>query len=112
MVCLTIVTSSPGDLTALLIPRRNNEVNILYIDQPNQVGYSYDTPTNITVDLAGSDDMDDDLTEVADFSDGVPEQNATFFVGTKSSLNVSHTANTTSHAAVAIWHFAQTWFEE
>ena len=47
-----------------------------------------------------------------DFSNGVPEQNATCMVGTVSSQNVSYTASTTRHAAVALWHFAQTWFEE
>lgn len=48
----------------------------------------------------------------ADFSSGVPAQNATYLVGTASSQNVSSTANSTQHAAVAFWHFAQTWFEE
>lgn len=57
-------------------------------------------------------DLDSSSVEVADFTDGVPEQNATFLVGTASSQNVSYTANTTAHAAVALWHFAQTWFEE
>lgn len=47
-----------------------------------------------------------------EFSDGVPEQNNTFMVGTLSSQNVTHTVNSTRHAAVALWHFAQTWFEE
>lgn len=85
----------------------NNEVNMLFIDQPNQVGFSYDVPTNITWNLGERKDP-----EVADFSNGVPEQNNTFLVGTFSSLNMTHTANSTLHAAHAIWHFAQTWFEE
>lgn len=29
----------------------NNEANVPYIDQPVQVGYSYDTPTNVTASL-------------------------------------------------------------
>ena len=33
-------------------------------------------------------------------------------MGTAGSQNLSHTANTTTHAATALWHFAQTWFEE
>lgn len=90
------------------------QVNILYIDQPNQVGYSYDTPTNVTVDLsnAGVNDDAEEKVKVADFSDGVPAQNNTFLVGTASSQNITFTANSTQHAAVAMWHFAQTWFEE
>ena len=79
---------------------------MLYLDQPSQVGFSFDFPTNGTFNF---------LTETitpTDFSDGVPEQNNTFYVGTFGSQNGSHTANATIHAAHAIWHFAQTWFEE
>ena len=88
-----------------------SQVNILYIDQPVQVGYSYDTPTNITVDLLADNEGPSSI-KVVDFDSGVPDQNATFLVGTASSQNVSNTANSTQHAAVALWHFAQTWFEE
>lgn len=91
----------------------NNEVNILYLDEPNQVGYSYDVLTNVTVNLAPPKwDGDEELIVPADFSEGVPEQNTTFLVGTSSSQKVTSTANSTQHAATAIWHFAQTWFEE
>ena len=89
----------------------NNEVNLLYIDQPTQVEYSYDVLTNVTVSMA--DEAGSDFVyEPADFSGGVPETNLTFMTGTTGSQNVTATANTTSHAAVAIWHFAQTWFTE
>ncbi|RDW78733.1 putative carboxypeptidase S1 [Aspergillus mulundensis] len=83
----------------------NNYVNMLYIDQPNQVGFSYDVPTNGTYDQ---------LTGVRDVSGWttVPEQNNTFYVGTFPSLNASSTANTTQNAARALWAFAQTWFTE
>ena len=84
----------------------NNEVNMLYIDQPVQVGYSYDTPTNGTLDQISGN------ITIADFSDYVPESNNTLFVGTFPSQNSSFTANSTFHAAHALWHFAQTWFEE
>jgi len=91
----------------------NNEVNMLYIDQPNQVGFSYDVPTNST--LAVPDDEESGpffAPTPADFSDGVPAANLTFHVGTVSSQNATHTANTTAQAAHALWHFAQTWFAE
>ncbi|KAL4909403.1 hypothetical protein BDW74DRAFT_80709 [Aspergillus multicolor] len=83
----------------------NNYVNMLYIDQPNQVGFSYDVPTNGTYDQ---------LTGVRDVSKWttVPEQNNTFYVGTFPSLNASSAANTTQNAARALWAFAQTWFTE
>ena len=84
----------------------NNEVNLLFVDQPVQVGYSYDIPTNVTLDMISGN------ITVSDFSDGIPEQNNTFFVGTGSSQKTSNTANSTAHAAHALWHFAQVWFEE
>ncbi|PIB03093.1 Carboxypeptidase S1 A [Cercospora beticola] len=90
----------------------NNEANLLFIDQPNQVGYSYDVLTNVTVNLGADDPERNSPVQPTDFSDGVPEQNNTFLVGTMSSQKVSSTANSTQHAATAIWHFAQTWFEE
>ncbi|KAK5991499.1 Serine carboxypeptidase A [Cladobotryum mycophilum] len=83
----------------------NNEVNMLYIDQPNQVGFSYDTPTNFTRTLDGT-------LIPTDFSDGVPPYNLTARPGTYSSQNESHTVNTTAQASHALWHFAQTWFAE
>lgn len=86
----------------------NNEVNLLYLDQPNQVGYSYDTLTNITTSL-GTGPFFGLNVEPADFDGEVPEQNLTFLVGTTGTQNITHTANSTSHAAVALWHFAQTW---
>jgi len=88
----------------------NNEVNMLYLDQPSQVGFSYDVLTNITRNLAISEE--DSSAQPADFSDGIPEQNNTFLVGTTGSQNMSTTANSTVHAAHALWHFAQTWFSE
>ena len=87
----------------------NNEVNMLYIDQPVQVGYSYDVPTNCTVALNRSLNH---VVSAGDFSDGVPEQNHTFLVGTLASQNLTYAPNTTVHAAHALWHFAQTFFEE
>ena len=80
---------------------------MLYIDQPVQVGYSYDTLTNITYNI-----LQDQNVTVADFSSGFPEVNSTFMIGTTSSQRLTNTANSTVHAAHAMWHFAQTWFEE
>ena len=86
----------------------NNEVNMLYIDQPNQVGFSWDILTNGTLDTySGGGEP-----TPADFANGVPEQNNTFYVGTFPSGNPANSANDTQNAARALWHFAQTWFQE
>ena len=85
---------------------------MLYLDQPTQVGFSYDVLTNITVNLASSDDEENSRVHPADFTNGIPEQNNTFLVGTMGSQSLNSTANTTVHAAHALWHFAQTWFSE
>ena len=84
----------------------NNKVNMLYIDQPNQVGFSYDVPTNGTFNaITGK-------LELTDFPDGVPEQNNTFYVGTFPSQDPATAANNTMNAARSLWHFAQVWFQE
>ncbi|RKU45279.1 hypothetical protein DL546_005877 [Coniochaeta pulveracea] len=98
----------------------NNEVNMLFIDQPTQVGFSYDVPTNCTVQPIADGDEHDGGVEgsreyavtPADFSDGLPELNLTHRVGTFSSQNATQTENSTRVAAHSLWHFAQTWFFE
>lgn len=87
---------------------------MLYLDQPTQVGFSYDVLTNVTVNLLleGSGLENSSSVEPADFSSGVPELNNTFFAGTMGSQGPKTTANSTTHAAHAMWHFAQTWFSE
>lgn len=75
--------------------------NVIYIDQPNMVGFSYDVLTNGSLDL---------LTSALDFpSTTAPSgQSANSFLnGTFSSNNSSATANTTEIAAHAIWHMLQ-----
>ena len=75
--------------------------NMLYIDQPNQVGFSYDTPTNGTLDLVEN--------EVILPPGALPKSssNATLLNGTFGSGNQNQTTNTTEVAAHAIWHMLQ-----
>ncbi|KAJ8069286.1 hypothetical protein OCU04_002947 [Sclerotinia nivalis] len=75
--------------------------NMLYIDQPNQVGFSYDTPTNCSLDLLTTDLY----TPRQTLPNSQPAD--TFLNGTFSSLNVNNTANTTQIAGMAIWHMLQ-----
>ncbi|KAF4992186.1 hypothetical protein FGRMN_7317 [Fusarium graminum] len=73
--------------------------NMLFIDQPNQVGFSYDIPTNSKLDFYDNQVVPLNATPWA------PDwlvQNGTF-----SSNNGNFTANTTETAAMAIWHMVQ-----
>jgi hypothetical protein len=82
---------------------------MLYIDQPVQVGFSYDSLTNGTIDEIQSPF----IVTPQDFDKtGVPETNSTFLTGTFSSQDLGNAPNTTSSAARAAWHFMQTWLQE
>ena len=89
----------------------NNEVNMLYIDEPNQVGFSYDVLTNCTVEALQEPAMVQNVTP-ADLMEPLPSTNLTFRYGTFASQNISQTTNSTAQAAHALWHFALTWFFE
>ncbi|KAF5265035.1 hypothetical protein FOXYS1_4165 [Fusarium oxysporum] len=74
--------------------------NMLFIDQPNQVGFSYDTPTDGTINF-----LSENVIEPPVSYPELPEwlvRNGTF-----SSNNGNFTANTTETAAMAVWHMVQ-----
>ncbi|KAI0397971.1 carboxypeptidase C [Xylariaceae sp. FL0594] len=102
----------PDSKTTHLNPWSWNEaVNMLYIDQPTQAGFSYDELVNGTAVL--DPDKEGFVVTPVNFSGGVvPTPNATFHVGTFSSQKPYQTADSTARAAHAFWHFAQTWFRE
>lgn len=85
----------------------NNEVNILYIDQPTDVGFSYNKLRNGTHDWENSTILFQDFDKIP-----VPEQNNTFLVGTFGGDEPEATTNDTKNAARALWHFTQMWFQE
>ncbi|KAI1408193.1 serine carboxypeptidase [Hypoxylon sp. FL1857] len=84
----------------------NTDVNMLFLDQPTQVGFSYDVLQNVTQDLVSGR-----VTKLNE-SSPIPEQNNTLLVGTYPSQERNQTAKGTRNAAIALWHFAQTWFQE
>ncbi|KAE9974920.1 hypothetical protein EG327_008624 [Venturia inaequalis] len=85
----------------------NREVNMLYIDQPVQTGFSYDTLVNGTLNLLSQD------VEIMDFKqEKMPKQNTTLLLGTFPSNNIDATANSTTNGARTLWHFAQAFFQE
>ena len=79
----------------------DRSTNILYVDQPNQVGFSYDTPNNGSLNLSTS--------IITEPSSEVPsgQPGYTFLNGTFSSNNGNLTSNTTEVAAHAVWHMLQ-----
>ena len=77
--------------------------NVLYIDQPNQAGFSYDKLTNGSLNLLS---FNNSITfPPSDVPLGQPSN--TFLNGTFSSGDVKATTNTTATAANAMWHFLQ-----
>jgi hypothetical protein len=97
------VVNSDSNSTKLNPWSWNNHVNMLFIDQPVQVGFSYDTLVNGTLDL-----FSQIFTPTDDFS-GV---NATNIAGTYPSQNLNTTASTSAVSSRTLWHFAQVWFSE
>lgn len=84
----------------------NNHVNMLYIDQPVQSGFSFQTLINGTLDL-----LSDTVTEIAS-SSKLPPTNETFKVGTFASQDPLLTTNTSVTSAKALWHFAENWLTQ
>ncbi|KAK8014450.1 hypothetical protein PG990_007746 [Apiospora arundinis] len=75
--------------------------NMLFIDQPNQVGFSYDTPTHGSLDL-----LTNEIHIPAEIRPNARPPGL-FMNGTFSSMKPKRTANTTETAAVAVWHMLQ-----
>ncbi|KAK1055262.1 hypothetical protein LTR74_015801 [Friedmanniomyces endolithicus] len=86
---------------------------MLYVDQPNSVGFSYDVVLNSTFDtlfLVPEVLNDTGIVSFDEYPEGVPEANSTLWYGSFPSQNIFHTANTTAIAARTLWHFAQSFF--
>ncbi|KAI8961211.1 alpha/beta-hydrolase [Daldinia sp. FL1419] len=75
--------------------------NMLFIDQPNQVGFSYDVPTKGSLNLLTNEIYTPPNTR----PDSLPP--SAYLNGTFSSMNANYTSNTTETAAVATWHMLQ-----
>ena len=76
--------------------------NIIFIDQPVQVGFSFDTLTNVTLNLL------DETMAIPPVVVPVTQPTYTLLNGTFGSGNSSFTANTSQIAAQSLWHFLQT----
>ncbi|KAJ6442041.1 carboxypeptidase S1 [Purpureocillium lavendulum] len=78
--------------------------NMLFIDQPNQVGLSYDEPTNGTMSMINATIAEPPVPP----GDSPPAWN--LINGTFSTNNLNTTVNTTQLAAMATWHVLQGFF--
>lgn len=74
----------------------NNHVNMLYIDQPNFVGYSYDEVTEGHLDVISGD-----------LFPGPGKANDTFWAGKWGTMDPFRTASTTQSAAKVLWEVVQ-----
>jgi len=83
----------------------NNEVNMLYIDQPVQTGLSYDRLINGTIDETA---VPFNVTPTENYEDA----NYHTLAGRFASQSVTSTASTASVAAAAAWHFMQIWTQK
>ncbi|GIZ45130.1 hypothetical protein CKM354_000831200 [Cercospora kikuchii] len=83
--------------------------NILFIDQPNQVGLSYDTATNASLNLYTNEIFEPATAPIHDLPSYM-YLNGTFGTANENSNTPwATTANTSEIAAAATWHFLQTW---
>lgn len=87
--------------------------NMLFIDQPNQVGFSYDVATNASFDIY-SGEVYEPPTPPNPGLPGWMYLNGTFGTssyddGGQGETPWASTANTTEIAARATWHFLQSW---
>ncbi|KAF2126297.1 alpha/beta-hydrolase [Dothidotthia symphoricarpi CBS 119687] len=81
----------------------NNNVNMLYIDQPVKVGFSYTDLVPSVLDLLTGTIAPMEASEIS---------NATFVTGILPGQNISTTVNTTANAARILWGFTQIWLQE
>jgi carboxypeptidase C (cathepsin A) len=92
----------------------NENVNMLYVDQPVTAGFSYAKAVDSTWNLLwdGSDGSYTPATPFEAYNGSVPGENATLLYGTFPEQNLAYSANTSVIAARTLWHFAQLWFTE
>lgn len=85
----------------------NNKVNVLYIDQPAQTGYSYDTLVNGTLDQLTGIITPQTFSTVPPFT-----PNSTHLYGTFPSQSYTATANNSLFVAKSLYDFSQVWVNE
>lgn len=82
--------------------------NMLFIDQPNQVGFSYDTTTNGSYDLFANE-VREPATADTDLPSFLNLDGTFSTANSNEEKSWSASSNTTEIAASATWHFLQSW---
>jgi hypothetical protein len=84
----------------------NNNVNMLYIDQPVGTGFSYSSLADGTFDLLAHQFIPNSK------PDQKPQTNLTTLPATLNAINPLQTINNTAQAAKMLYRFSQVWFQE
>lgn len=84
----------------------SNNINMLYIDQPVQTGFSWNELVNATFDLLTGDGL---ITPIDFDPSSLPPVNASYGYGTYPNQLFNSTAKNTVQAAKSLWHFAEHW---
>ncbi|KAK0721211.1 Alpha/Beta hydrolase protein [Apiosordaria backusii] len=90
----------------------NEEVNMLYVDQPVGAGFSYSRVVNGVVDLMDSLAEDGSFFTPGTVGELEGRMNLTVVGATIQSLDPGEGVNTTQQAARVMWWFGQVWFGE
>ena len=95
-----------GNSTTLNPWSFNNHVNMLYIDQPVQTGFSYSSLINGTINRETGQIIPD-----GNFT-GTSETNPATVAGTFRDEDPLKITNTSISSAKALWHFAENWLTQ
>ncbi|KAK4203366.1 putative carboxypeptidase [Triangularia verruculosa] len=104
--------NSDGNSTRLNTHSWNEDVNMLYIDQPVGAGFSYSKIVNGVADLMDSLSEDESFFTPGTVGELHDKTNLTVAPATIQSLDPRDGVNTTQQAARVMWWFSQVWFQE
>lgn len=93
----------------------NEHSNVLYVDQPIDAGFSYQSIIEGTLNLLwdqATSPYPSPITPLDAYNGSVPTENSTFLYGRFPDQSLTKTANNSVIAARTLWHFAQLWFAE